>query len=252
MNHQTMSTETQVSPVVETQNQTADNAETPEVAAPEIDTEAEAKSESKSDDDKSLERMNRRIAKRTADYYRERARAEALAEELQRLTAGAQSERTEATPVDLDRLAEEKAAIRVFAEKANSIVEKGQRKNTDFMDVVRDLESEVGPFVLRDGKPSAFMETVLDVADDPVELMYYLGKKPDVAAELADLSPRKLAIRLDRIQRDMSESSKPKTSKAPQPLDPVKPKSSDNGLSSDLPVDEWMRRREKEIKGRRA
>lgn len=251
MNHGNMNQETQVSPDAETQNPAAEPTETPEVVEPEaVEVEAEAASEN--DAEKTLKRLQRRIDKRTADVYRERARAEQLAQRLADLEAKGQPSESKAEPEkDVDSLVAERVAIKTFAEKANSIVDTGSKTHSDFVDTLKDLASEVGEFVQRNGKPSQFMEVVLEVSDDPTKLLYHLGKNPEIASELADLSPLKLAKRLDRIEREMGESSKPKTSNAPKPLEPVRAKSTDSGLSSDLPVDEWMRRREKELREKR-
>jgi hypothetical protein len=245
-----MNTETQVSPEAETQNPAPEVIETPEVTTPEA-TEAEAAAKDEDPEAKALKRMERRIDRRTADYHRERARAEQLASELAELKAKGSGEQPEAKVQDVDSLVEERVSIKTFAEKANSIVETGSKKHTDFVDTLKDLAAEVGEFVQRNGKPSPFMEVVLEVSDDSAALLYHLGKNPDIASELADLSPLKLAKRLDRIERELGEASKPKTSNAPKPLEPVKAKSTDSGLSSDLPVDEWMRRREKELREKR-
>ena len=250
MNHPTMNTETTVSPDAETQNPAAEVIEPPEVTAPEAEVEAQAEPEG-DEADKALKRMQRRIDKRTADVYRERARAEQLAQRLAELEAKGTGEQPEAKVQDVDSLVEERVSILAFADKANSIVETGTKKHSDFVDTLKDLAKEVGEFVQRNGKPSQFMEVVLEVADDSAALLYYLGKNPEIASELADLSPLKLAKRLDRIERELGEASKPKTSNAPKPLEPVKAKSTDSGLSSDLPVDEWMRRREKELREKR-
>jgi hypothetical protein len=94
------------------------------------------------------------------------------------------------------------------------------------------------------------MEAVLD-SDKPAELLYFLGKNPDLASELVGLSPAQLGRRIARLETQMAEQAKPKTSAAPRPLDPVRGGSSDNELRSDLSTDEWMRRREKQLQERR-
>lgn len=253
MNHPTMNQETQVSTDAETQNPAAEVTETPEVVAPEAEAEATEKPDEGDESDKALKRMQRRIDKRTADVYRERARAEQLAQRLAELEAKGNGEApTAAKETDVERLVEERATAKAFAETANRIVETGTKQNSDFVDALKDLASEVGEFVQRNGKPSPFMEVVLEVSDEPTKLLYHLGKNPDIAAELADLSPIKLAKRLDRIERELGESSKPKTSNAPKPLEPVRAKAAPNsGLDEGLSDAEWIKRREAEIRARR-
>jgi hypothetical protein len=94
------------------------------------------------------------------------------------------------------------------------------------------------------------MEVVLE-SDKPEALLYHLGKNPDLAAELTDLSPTQLARKLDRIERDMASALKPKSSNAPKPLEPVKGVASDSELGPNLSDAEWMRRREAQIKAAR-
>lgn len=237
-----MNTEDQVSPDAETQNQAAEVTETPEVVTPDAETEVEAQPEDSQDDpEKALKRMDRRIAKRTADFYREKARADALSAELERLRGGETAKEDRKQPEDVDRLVSERVKVMTFAEKANSIVEQGTKENPEFMKVLRDLAIEVGDFVKPNGEPSRFMEAVLEVSGKPAKLLEHLGRNPDVAADLAELSPYKLAARLSDIERTLAESAKPKQSAAPKPIEPVKAKASGSALpSDDDPVDVWM------------
>lgn len=245
-----MNQETQVSPGEETQNP-PDVAETPEVATPEVETEAEAQPEDSQDDpEKALKRMDRRIAKRTADFYREKARADALSAELERLKGGTAKEEAKEAP-DVDRLVSERVKVMTFAEKANKIVEEGTKKNPEFMKALKDLAVEVGEFVQPNGAPSKFMEVVLEVSDKPAELLDHLGRNPDLASELAELSQIQLAKRLYRIESGIAESSKPKPSAAPKPIEPVKPKNSGSALpSDDDPIDVWMEKERARMKAK--
>jgi hypothetical protein len=248
-----MATEPQVSPGEETQNPAPEVVE----ETTEVTTETvEAKTEEVSEEDetqKSIKRLQRRIDKRTADVYRERARAEQLASELEKLRAG----QTEETPPpkdlardDVERLSELKAEAKMFAMTADKIVEAGKKEDPQFLSKLNDLRAEVGDFVQSNGLPSPFMRAVLDISENPTKLMLHLAKNPDVAGDLADLPVTKLAARLDRIERSLSEPT-PKQSSAPKPLEPVKSKSSDSGLHSNLSTEEWMKRREAEIRERR-
>lgn len=237
-----------VSPDAETQNP-APEAESPEVATPEA---AEVEAESVSDTDKSLKQMQRRIDKRTADVYRERAQNEQLRARLAELEAKSgpteKTQQGEANPVELAR---EISRIERFTEKSNSLVAEGAKKHTDYMDALKDLSAEVGSFVERNGAPSPFMDVVLEVSDKPAELLYHLGKNPDIAADLADLSPIKLAKRLARIESELTDKATPKTSNAPKPLEPVKGKASDSELGPGLSDAEWFKRREAQLKAQR-
>ena len=247
-----MSTEPQVSPDAETQNP-APETETPVVVTPEADveTEHEASTEDGDDADKALKRMQRRIDKRTADVYRTRGENEALKARLAELEAS--SGKTEPTrdTDDVNVRAEQIASAKVFTQRANELVEAGTKKHSDFTSALRDLASEVGEFVKPNGMPSAFMEAVLEVADKPTELLYHLGKNPDIAEDLSGLSPYKLAQKLTRIEAEMTEKASVKTSKAPAPLTPVKGVASDSSLGPGLSDAEWMKRREAQIRENR-
>lgn len=253
-----MSTESLVSPAAETQNPAA-ATETPDVVTPEAvgdaqDTPEQTEGDSQPDT-KALERMQRRIDKRTADVYRERARAEQLAQRLAELEAkSGQSEQPQdkgktADPVEL---AKQIARQERFNETADQLVSEGTKKHKDFKDALANLATEVGPFV-QNGLPSPFMEAVLEVADDTkqrYELMYHLGKNPEVAEELAGLSPLKLATRLDRIQRELAEASRPKTSSAPKPLAEVRGSANTARSLVDLDGKDFAKRRREQIANR--
>jgi uncharacterized coiled-coil protein SlyX len=202
--------------------------ETPEVVLPEGGEPAVVVDDETTTDevDRSIRKLQRRIDKRTADVYRERAEKEALRQRLTELEARVSGQEAPAPETNIDVLVEHKSKIKDFARTANQLVDEGNKSHKDYMSALKDLASEVGDFVRRDGTPSPFMEVVLEASDKPTELLYYLGKNPDLAAELVDLNPIRLAKKLDRIERDMVESSKSATSKAPKPLDAVKPRSS--------------------------
>lgn len=231
----------------------APETQEPEVVTPEVDANAEqegAKAEEPEDADKALKRMQRRIDKRTADVYRERARVEQLTAELERVSqAGGEQKPQEQ---DVDALADFKSRVREFSKEAGRIVQEGSKQHSDYTRVVtEDLVSEVGPLVMPNGLPSPFMAVVLEASDDPKALLYHLGKNPELAEELADLSPIKLAKKLDRIERDLADKSKLKPGSAPKPIEPVRATSSDPGLHAGLSTEEWMKRREAELREKR-
>jgi hypothetical protein len=225
----------------------------PESTTPDAEVEAEAAPEEKSEDDaeKALKRMQRRIDKRTADIYRARAENEQLKQRLAELEAKTSSTETPQGTTDPVALAKEISKIERFTEKANEIVANGSKAHTDYLPVLKDLASEVGDFVKPNGAPSGFMEVVLEVSEKPHALLYYLGKNPEIASELVDLNPIQLAKKLDRIEREITDASKPKTSNAPKPITPVQGSAASGGLSPDLPIEEWMRRRNAQIKANR-
>lgn len=215
-----------VSPDAETQIQAPEATDEPVVVEPDAEADEPAAKPEPSDAEKALQRMQRRIDKRTGDYHRAKGELEALRAENEALKArstGTQEQTAE--PDEVEALAELKSQVREFAKQAAQIVSDGKRAHADFDEAIADLTKEVGPLVLKNGLPSPFMAAVFDTAEDVKAqraLMYHLGKNPDLTEELADLSPRKLAVRLDRIQSDLADRSKPKPSNAPKPLETVK------------------------------
>lgn len=235
-----MNTETQVSPGEETQNPAPEVAnETPEVAAPEALETEQKPSEDTDDGDKSLKRMQRRIDRRTADLYRERAERERLSQELESLRSQAQPQEQQFDEKSIEKRALEIARRAQVADKSNSVYTSGKKAFPDFDQALTTVIAEAGPLIDRAGLPTALGEAVLD-AEKPEALIHYLGKNPEVAEELAGLSPTQLARRLVRIEDQMN--AKPKVSAAPQPLKPVKPAASNDMPSDDDDVNTWMKK----------
>lgn len=231
--------------------------ETPDIATPETTEDTPEQTATQEDPaDKSLKRMERRINRVSAARYQAEAAARLAREESEALkTRLAQYEQPAQSPrqqqqVDPMALAREIAHVERVAEKSNDIVKVGQKSYQDFMPTVKVLAEEVGELFDEIGRPKPVMEAVLD-SEKPAELLYFLGKNPDLASELVGLSPAQLGRRIARLETQMADQAKPKTSAAPRPLDPVRGGSSDTELRSDLSTDEWMRRREKQLKERR-
>jgi DNA repair ATPase RecN len=241
-----MNTETQVPTGEETQNQAPVTEEKPEVVTPEATEDAgeEAKSAETPEqlEFKRLQRQLRKAERNNAKLY---AETQLLREHVSKVDQTEPKAESRNVEVEAELIAEAK----MFAKTAEKIVESGKKADPKFRDALRDLSAEVGDFVQPNGLPSTFMRAVLDVSEDPTKLLLHLGKNPDLASELADLPVTKLAARLDRIEREMTAT--PKHSSAPKPLEPVKSKSSDSGLHNELSTEEWMKRREAQVRERR-
>lgn len=217
----------------------ASEVESPEVTTPEAEVvesppekEPETKAEEKSPELLRLERELRKAQRINARLH-------------QQVTAPRQEGPTEQTQGSDDPvvMAREIARIERFTEKSNDLVSRGTAKHNDYMESLRELAREVGPFVLQNGAPSKFMEVVQEVSDDPVELLYHLSKSDDLAEGLADLTPIQLAKKLARIESAMVEASKPQVSKAPKPLEPIRPKAPASNEPSDTDsIDDWVRK----------
>lgn len=224
-----MSTETIVSPAEETQIPTAETTTEPAaVDAPKVEAE-QPQEPDESEDSKAVKRMQRRIDKRTADLYRERAEKDQLAQRLAQLEARLQPEQGNDAPDSVPRaevltkaqeIAQEIAQQDRIKESVGKVLSDG--KGLRGFDAACNAVNEELPFYDDRGKPTPFLASVLEF-DAPAQLLHHLGTHPDLAAELADLSPIKRIRRLDAIERELTaKPAPPKTSSAPKPLEPVK------------------------------
>lgn len=117
----------------------------------------------------------------------------------------------------------------------------GREKYKDFDDVVGNDEVPI---------TKAMAEAIME-ADLGYEVAYYLGKHPEEAERIADLSPARQAVEIGKLEAKLSESPKPKASQAPEPISPVKGGGvADGSLNDDLPMSEWIKRRQKQVRGK--
>jgi hypothetical protein len=215
---------TETAPVAEVENTATDLPETEETAqaeTPETDAEASPQESEKDWREAALKRAERRINKKHAEAAQERARADLLAERLAKYETQQTAEKVEVDPRDYETRvraeAKEIARMERVNEQCTAIADEGAKKFPGFREAIASVAQDM-PLFDRGGKPTAAMEVVLE-ADKPAALLSWLGKNPDVVADLADLTPTQLSRRLDRIERDMAAA--PKTSAAPKPLEAV-------------------------------
>lgn len=242
-----MELETQVSPGEETQNPAP--VQTDEALPDVVDQEPETpeKDEAAPEDPsaKAVKNLQRRIDRLTATKYQTQAevnQARAEAEQLrQRLAQYEQPEQPQQQGPDPITLAKEIARIEKVTEKANAIAKQGAEKFPNFREAVQVVNREAGSMFDQYGRSTPFGEAVLS-ADDPAAVIHAIGTDPDLAAELADLSPIQQARRIARLEIELSKPKEPPKSTAPKPLTPIKANKPDNGLSDNLPIDEWQRR----------
>ena len=251
-----MTTETNVAPEAETLTPASEQAETPEVATPEVDATPEPDESQKPEEDprdKTVKSLQRRVDRITAARYQAEASASQARQEIEqyrhRLSQYEQGETPQAQQADPMALANEIANIREVTAKSNTVFkEGGKRFGADFGKAVNLVIEEAGPLVVpiapgaSIGKPTPLGEAILD-SDDPAAVLHYLGNNPDAAADLHGLSAIQVARRIARIELDLGKAKEPKQSNAPKPITPVKASSKDDGgLSDDLAPEEWAKR----------
>lgn len=126
-------------------------------------------------------------------------------------------------------------------------VESWQTKVEKATDEMPDFEEVIGSSTvpMPDHVKAAIMQSDLGP-----RLAYHLAKYPDEAAEINRQHPIDAIKRIARLEDKLAAI--PKVSKAP---DPIKPLGSgrvvENGLSDNISVDEWLKRRNKEIQQNR-
>ena len=124
-------------------------------------------------------------------------------------------------------------------------VEAVRAKHEDFDEVAFANDHQVSP-TMRD----AIMNT-----QDGAEIAYWLGQHHDESNRIARLSPNHQILELGRISARLAApppAPPPRlASTAPAPITPVKAGGKAvEGLRDDLPIGEWMRRREEEVRRR--
>ncbi len=142
------------------------------------------------------------------------------------------------------QLAEQIARTQSLNEAANRTYEAGKAAHQDFDAAVAGMRQVADLSERRD-----FLEAVTALPNAH-DVFYHLGKDLDQAAHVLSLPPVKMAIELATMSAQLGRP-KPQ-SKAPAPISPVGASATpSSGLSDDLPMSEWLARREKQLEGRR-
>jgi hypothetical protein len=235
-----------------TENQ-AEDATQSDVVAPEA-TDSASKTEpapAKTAEQIEVERLRRALTKRDRTQGQMHQEREQLRAELEQYRQRQPAPQADPAPQQVDRQAVEREALslaekiaeqRAFASKCNSVADAGKKSFPDFTDALNTLIEEAGPLVLPTGNSSPLGEQILD-SDDPAKLIHYLGKHPEIAAELDGLSSGRIARKLALIESQMG--TKTKTSAAPKPLEPVSGKASaPSGYHKDMTDAQYRKWRE--------
>lgn len=126
------------------------------------------------------------------------------------------------TEADIERIslarAQELHRQQTISQRVSAVLSAGSK--LEGFNAAVDAVAEVVPFRDSQGRPSAFMEAVLD-ADDPAAVFKHLGDNPDEAEEFVDLTPAQIGRRLAKLEDRLKAGAKKETSAAPKPLKPV-------------------------------
>jgi hypothetical protein len=196
--------------------------------------EQEADKPALTPEQRAMRKMERRIHTLTAGRGAAQREAELLRERIAALETQRPAPQQEGDeqpqqrpaidPKEIDRIAtqraDEIARSRDIARRTSEVVKAGSKLD-GFDDAVNTVNDEV-PFVDRAGRPTAFIEAVLD-SEAPAAILHYLGQNPDEAAEFADLSAAQIGRRIAKLEIKLAATGKTQTSNAPRPLKPVQP-----------------------------
>ncbi len=167
-------------------------------------------------------------------------KAEALAAMIEQKTSPENTIRAPGSQKDAHAMAREIAATERINEAANRTYEAGKAAHADFDAAVQQM-AQVADLSARQD----FLEAVTSLPNAH-EVYYHLGKNPDEAAHVLSLSPVKMALHLAQLS---AKTSRPQpASKAPAPITVLgKTAAPTTDLTDDLPMDEWIKRREAQL-----
>ena len=145
---------------------------------------------------------------------------------------------------EAERIAAHNLRVQAFNEECNSIAEAGKKEfGAEFDTSIQTLTKDIFGGDSRAIVP--FYEAVIETGAG-AKVLHALGKDPDEAARIAALPPMKQAVALEQLAAKL-RAPKP-VSGAPKPITPVNGKAATpSGLVDNLPMDEWVRRRNKQI-----
>lgn len=208
------------------------NAEAPEQEAESLDQSADEQP-TEDHEAKAVKSLQRRLGKRTADYYRLKAQVEQYERELSQ-----RGDKVDIEPDTVQRLiqqeAEKLAATKEKVSRVEAVERELRKEVSDYEDFYADLASN-GPAAAK------LLEAVVELDEAP-KVLAHLANNREELYSVMELSGTRQAVALAKIAARM-EVQPPKVSTAPKPVKPVGTKAGPSGLDDSLPLDEWMRRR---------
>jgi hypothetical protein len=226
-------------------NEIATGSDAPEVKPPDANTESErdggiastdeqvtadestdAEEGKPSDPQKTIDKLLRRIQRQSGKIGATARERELISQEnttLKAQLAELRGESPQTQEPNIEDVAERKAREILHAESLNkraAEVLSAGKKVTGFSEALEALREDI-PFIGRDKRPTPFFEALLET-DEPAKLIHHLGTNPDLAAEFEGLSQSQIGRRLAKLEGQLLQDGKVKSSKAPAPIDPIK------------------------------
>lgn len=242
----------------ETTEEPKAEAKSEEPAAESKEQPAEGEAEPDKDDAPKVPGWaTKRINEITRQRYESERRAQALEAELAQYRASSQQnaqlegyqppQQQQIDPYQLaETLAETKFQQANFDKTCNTIYDEGSKAFPDF-------DASLQTFGALGGLPPVLVEAAAETGHAH-RVLYELGKNPDEAMRIMGLPPARMGAALAKIASKPAAAAAPKPiSKAPAPITPVDGAArTADGLSEELDMAEWVRRRTEQVEKRRS
>jgi hypothetical protein len=135
----------------------------------------------------------------------------------------------------------QKSAQEREAARQQELIEKGEEKYDDFEEVIKADRNEYSR--------AAYLAML--ESDISADLLYHLASNPEEGKRIASLPAFAQAKEIGKLEDKLLAKPAKKQSNAPEPIKPVTSgKASNDALSDDLPIDEWLKIRNKQVRGR--
>lgn len=187
--------------------------------------------------------FQKRIDELTARYYQAKQEADYWQSQAKQEPEPVQAEQAQKTLADFDYDEQQYSAYLVGQAKAEARAEaqaesqKQQRlaRNAEFQKREAEFSTTVEDYEQVTRNPALpiteSMVDVLSTAEKGPEVLYYLGKHPDIAIKLAGMNPLEAAREIGRIEVTKLVPPPPPESKTPPP--PPRLKGADNVIEQD-------------------
>jgi hypothetical protein len=149
--------------------------------------------------------------------------------------------------VDVETSARQMAAdlrrAEKVSERTSAMLDAGKKLNPKFREVVLDVADDL-PFVDERGRPTEFIEEVLDTGVS-AELLLHLAQNPDAVESLQGLTGAKLGRRIEKLVTELAKTPA-QPSNAPKPLEPVGGRGNTAKAERAMSDEEWRSQRLKQ------
>lgn len=154
----------------------------------------------------------------------------------------------------IEHEAEKRAQAKLEARKAK---EQQERVAESFREKAEKASERYPDFDRVVGNPTLPINAAMAefIADSELgaDVAYFLGKNPERAQDISEMSAVRAARELTRIEAELAAKPRATPSNAPEPIKPVgtRGKSTSSALpSDDDPIDVWMKKEQARVRGR--